>query len=56
MPKLSNMDSEPKSQPKILKGWKQIAEFLGEADFCSQALGIGRNASLGAGPLRHQFA
>ena len=30
MPKSSNTDSEPKSQPKILKGWKQIAEFLGE--------------------------
>ncbi len=30
MPKSSNTDSEPKGQPKILKGWKQIAEFLGE--------------------------
>jgi hypothetical protein len=30
MPKSSNADSKPKSQPGILKGWKQIAEFLGE--------------------------
>ena len=30
MPKSSNRGSEPKSQPRILKGWRQVAEFLGE--------------------------
>jgi hypothetical protein len=30
MPKRSNAATKAKSQPEILKGWKQIADFLGE--------------------------
>jgi len=30
MPKRSRASTKPESQPETLKGWKQIAEFLGE--------------------------
>jgi hypothetical protein len=30
MPKRSPLSAKPVSQPETLKGWKQIAEFLGE--------------------------
>ena len=30
MPKASKPGKKPSSQPEILKGWKEIAEFLGE--------------------------
>src|SRR5258707_3888863 len=30
MPKPSKVHAKPKSQPQTLKGWKQIADFLGE--------------------------
>jgi hypothetical protein len=56
MPKSSNTGSKPKSQPRILKGWKQIVEFLGEPVSVTKRCASEGNAILGARPIRHQFA